>query len=72
MAVEEHLAKLEPKINEAINTIMQRDAALREFVAIHGIDAAPKTLAERGDSPSKKVMALVQKNLKLRDLLQQA
>ncbi len=59
-------------ISETINTTMQRATALREFVAKHGSNAAPKTLAENGDPTARKVMALARKNLQLRDLLQLA
>ncbi|MBI5226771.1 hypothetical protein HY994_06100 [Candidatus Micrarchaeota archaeon] len=47
----------------------ERNVALREFVTKHGLDATPKTLAENGDSTAKKLMALVQKSLKLGELV---
>ncbi len=57
---------------ESVNSMNERTVAIGEFVAKHGMGAAPKTLAERGDSAAKKVMALAQKNMKLRELLQLA
>ncbi|MDP2717413.1 MAG: hypothetical protein Q8P02_01585 [Candidatus Micrarchaeota archaeon] len=56
---------------EAMNAIMQRNIAMQEFVAMHGMNAAPLTLEKSGDPIAKKLMALARKNMKFKALIDQ-